>query len=95
MMLDREGVELQRERDKSKIKKGGPWVITGNLNRNFLGPKFRELDSKYEFDRTQGNDGYDIQGSCPPAGDDKFWDKSQREYRLVRGGDRPPGWSPS
>lgn len=58
MMLDRERVELQRERNKSKIKKGGPWVITGNLNKNFLGKKFRELDSKYEFDRSQGNDGF-------------------------------------
>ena len=53
-MLDREGVELKRENEnKSKIKEGGPWVITGNLNKNFLGPKFRELNSKYEFDRTQ------------------------------------------
>eukprot|EP01046_Picozoa_sp_COSAG06_P048589 COSAG06_NODE_7293_length_2555_cov_11.340798_2_plen_697_part_00 len=58
-MLDSEGVELKRENgNKSKIKQGGPWVITGNLNKNFLGPKFRELNSKYEFDRTQGNDGF-------------------------------------
>jgi FkbM family methyltransferase len=58
-MLDREGVELKRENgNKSKIKQGGPWVITGNLNKNFLGPKFRHLDSKYEFDRSQGNDGF-------------------------------------